>query len=91
MTKRLHKLSGKSQNKIDLIKIGNITSIIYSNIACFKHHFNQGEFSGETLIQASLPMHHTRPRLGVAVIGLVFPVAYEDSKSEVLLEVESQC
>lgn len=50
------------------------------------HH---GEFVGETLIHASLPMHQALARLGVAVIGLPLVTPYENSKS-VLHEVESE-
>lgn len=51
--------------------------------------FHQGEFVGETLIHASLPMHQTLARLGVAVIGLPLVTLYENSKS-ILHEVESE-
>lgn len=65
--------------------------IIIYNKSCFRPHFShQGEFVGETLTQASLPMHHTRARLGVAVTGLSLATLYEISKS-IPLKVESEC
>lgn len=68
----------------------------YSNLIYRKRYwkpyfFYQGEFFGETLIQASLLMHQTLLRLGVAATELVLASLDENSKSEVLLELEWQC
>lgn len=77
------------QRKFHLIKL---IVISFTERAIENHSFfYQGEFFGETLIQASLLMHHTLLRLGVAATELVLASLYENSKSEVLLELEWQC
>ncbi|KAL4274395.1 hypothetical protein AHAS_Ahas20G0002900 [Arachis hypogaea] len=49
-----------------------------------------GDTQGDTLLQASLPMHQTRLRLGVLVTELALASADESSKSELLSQLDSQ-
>jgi hypothetical protein len=72
------------------------TKIIFTKkkIAIEDHIFfgfvYQGELLGDTLKQASLSMHQSLFRLGVAAMELALASLYEDPKSQVLLQLESQ-
>jgi hypothetical protein len=83
----------KGQTKINLhlikLIVISFTKRAIENQTPFFYYY-QGEFLGETLIQASLLMHHTLLRLGVAATELALASLYENSKSELLLELESQ-